>query len=522
MRMHLMLSVLYASSLISAEIVINEHPLSYYIANTGVYEENQTRPHAPIAPFESFQNAITNEWTRCPWVISLNGEWKFQWHERPETASWDFYEPGFDTGSWQTIDVPSDWQLKGFGDRIFRNVMQPFPPDPPRPPTDYNPVGSYRRLFDVPAVWKGRPVFLYFEGVKSAAFIWVNGSYIGYNEGGMEPAEFDVTGAIRPGSNEIAVQVLRYADATYLEDQDMWRFSGIYRPVYLLAMPNVYIRDYYITTDLDETCRNAVLQIELEISNRTNQTINRYYITGSLFDVSGQRIQRIEIPAGTISSGKTVQLSTSCSVENPLKWSAEKPNLYAFVMELRNPLNQVVHTLVQGVGFREVAIHDQALWINGVPVKLNGVCSHVHHPETGRTMDPETMMQDLTLMKQFNINCVRTSHYPQNREYYDLADRLGMYIIDETNDEAHCTTGLSGDPAWRDMYLDRARKMVYRDRNHPSIIIWSAGNESGDGSNICDLIAEGKQIDPSRPAWLYGGNNDYYPGTGPMDRRRAT
>jgi beta-galactosidase len=517
MKMHLLLVWLFAISSFSAEIVVNKRPLSYYIDNTAVFEENQNRPHAPIAPFEQFQNAITNEWTRCPWVISLNGEWKFQWHERPEEASWNFYKPDFDVSSWKTIDVPSDWQLKGYGDLIFRNVMQPFPPDPPHPPSDYNPVGSYRRSFNIPNSWKDRHIFLYFEGVKTAAFIWVNGSYIGYNEGGMEPAEFDVTEAVRPGSNELAVQVLRYADATYLEDQDMWRLSGIYRSVYLLAMPSVYIQDYYITTDLDEAYRDAVLHIEFEISNQTKHTLNRYYITGSLFDASGQRVQQFEKPAGTINSGETVLLSTTCLVENPLKWSAEKPNLYALVLELRNPLNQVIHTLVQGAGFREVEIHDQALWINGVPVKLNGVCSHVHHPVTGRAMDQETMLRDLTLMKQFNINCVRTSHYPQNREYYDLADRLGLYIIDETNDEAHCTTWLSREPEWRDMYLDRARKMVFRDRNHPSIIIWSAGNESGNGSNICDLIAEGKRIDPSRPGWLYGGNNDYYPGTGPMD-----
>jgi len=509
------------TTLYSQSIHVNQKPLSHYIANTAVYEENQTAPHVPIAPFDKKDQALQNEWTKSKWVLSLNGTWKFQWNETPEQATWNFHTSNFDVSHWDEIEVPSNWQMQGFGHAKFRNVTQPFPSNPPHPPFDYNPVGSYVRSFTVPQDWDGRRILLYFEGVKTAAFVWINGEYVGYNEGGMEPAEFDVTDFIHADENLIAVQVLRYADATYLECQDMWRLSGIYRPVYLLAMPKVHIRDYYVQTDLDVDYKDVVLNVDVEVEGEESafvhktdfdgQAVNEAILRGELLDGSGETVQKFE---GRL-SGETVHFEER--IKNPLKWSAEKPNLYTLILELKDPTGKTVHTISQKVGFREIEVHDQALLVNGIPVKLNGVCSHVHHPLTGRTMDLETMEKDLTLMKQFNVNCVRTSHYPQNREYYDIADRLGVYVVDEVNDEAHATTYLAKDPTWREMYLDRTRKMVLRDRNHPCIIIWSAGNESGDGPNICDLIAEGKRIDLSRPAWLYGGNNDYYPGPGPMD-----
>ena len=498
------------------DIKINGNPLAYYIDNTAVFEENQTDPHTPIAPFEKEQNARLGDWTASEWVLSLNGTWDFYWSDVPQKAPWDFFRVDYDVGAWQQISVPSNWQMQGFGDPKFRNVAQPFPADPPHPPADYNPVGSYRRTFFLSESWEGRRLFLYFEGVKTAAFVWVNGEYVGYNEGGMEPAEFDVTDVVKTGPNVIAVQVLRYADATYLECQDMWRLSGIYRPVYLLAMPKTFIRDYYIATDLDELYRDAGLNIQIDIHNASDLTVQGYAIESKLLDENGNTIFNSTKVISDLHGWESSQIMLTEHVEKPAKWSAEKPNLYTLVLTLKNEEGEVVQIAGQAIGFREVEVRDQALFINGVPVKLNGVNSHVHHPETGRTMDVRTMREDLRLMKQFNINSVRTSHYPQNREYYDLADRLGIYVIDETNDEAHATTWVSERPEYRAMYVDRARKMVYRDRNHPSIIIWSAGNESGTGDNIDALITEGKRIDPSRPAWLYGGNNDYYPGAGPM------
>jgi beta-galactosidase len=508
--------ILFTTWANAQHITVNNRPLEEYIVNTAFFEENQTAPHAPLAPFDDWGEAIRGEWTESQWVLSLNGKWKFKWSECPDKAPWDFYQSTYDVSGWDEISVPSDWQMQGFGDPKFRNVQQPFPSDPPNPPVDYNPVGSYRRTFTIPDSWSGRRILLYFEGVKTAAFIWVNGRYIGYNEGGMEPAEFDVTNVVHTGENQIAVQVLRYADATYLECQDMWRLSGIYRPVYLLAMPKTHIRDYYITSDLDEQYQDALLTVEVDVINTTEQVLKGYQLYGELLDEQAKPVIKFENRIEGINAGKSKIIKYVQPIKNPRKWSAEKPNLYTLILTLKNEKGERVHTISQAVGFRKVEIRGQALWINGVPVKLNGVCSHVHHPETGRTMDINTMHKDPTLMKQFNINCVRTSHYPQNREYYDLADRLGMYIIDETNDESHATEWVSERPEWREMYLDRARKMVYRDRNHPSIIIWSAGNESGSGENICALIEEGKRIDPSRPAWLYGGNNDYYPGPGPM------
>jgi beta-galactosidase len=503
--------------LIAQSVQINDRSLEYYIANTAMFEENQTPPHTPIAPFDSKEQIEGDSWINSQWIISLSGTWKFQWNDVPEKAPWDFFEPDFNVSEWDNIQVPSCWQMEGFGDPKFRNVSQPFPATPPDPPADYNPTGSYRREFTVPETWTGRRLLLYFEGVKTSAFIWVNGMYVGYNEGGMEPAEFDVTDVIKPGINQIAVQALRYADATYLECQDMWRLSGIYRPVYLLAMPAVHIRDYYVRTDLDKNYRDANLSVDIDILNSTTTTINDYNIKAHLLDANGQIISSIKKDIESIKANSTKTIIINDDIINPLKWSAEKPNLYSLIFELVDNDNHVIQVYKQAVGFREVEVHDQALWINGVQVKLNGVCSHVHHPTTGRTMNVKTMRQDLTIMKRFNINCVRTSHYPMNREYYALANQFGIYMIDETNDEAHATTWLSEKPEWREMYLDRVRKMVYRDRNQPSIIIWSAGNESGSGENICSLIAEGKRIDPSRPAWLYGGNNDYFPGNDPID-----
>jgi beta-galactosidase len=518
MKSTIMLCFICSVSVVHTQgITVNNRPLLDYIANTALYEENQTAPHAPIVPFVNREQAMKGEWTACPYVISLNGKWKFKWSETPEQASWDFYQLDYSVSGWDEISVPSNWQMQGFGDPKFRNVQQPFPSNPPYPPAEYNPVGSYRRNFTVPENWQGRRILLYFEGLKTAAFIWVDGQYIGYNEGGMEPAEFDVSDFVRVGENQIAVQVLRYADATYLECQDMWRLSGIYRPVYLLAMPRVQLRDYYITTDLDEAYRDAQLHIECDVLNTDRNRVNGYKLCGELLDEQLKRVITFEVGIEDMDAGKSKLIRSVQYIKNPSKWSAEKPKLYMLVLELRDKDDRIVHMVSQAVGFREVEVREQALWINGVPVKLNGVCSHVHHPETGRTMDTQTMLLDLWLMKRFNINCVRTSHYPQNREYYDLADQLGIYIIDETNDESHATEWVSERPEWREMYLDRARKMVYRDRNHPSIIIWSAGNESGSGENICSLIAEGKHIDSSRPAWLYGGNNDYYPGSGPME-----
>ncbi|MFZ0430413.1 MAG: glycoside hydrolase family 2 TIM barrel-domain containing protein, partial [Acidobacteriota bacterium] len=326
---------------------------------------------------------------------------------------------------------------------------------------------------------------------------------------GMEPAEYDITPYLKPGENLIGVQVYRFSDGTYLEDQDMWRLSGIFRDVYLVNRPRVYVQDYFVTTDLDASYRDADLRIEADLENLDSRDRSAV-LRARLWD--GNRVvATLDEPAGVRSvsagRGRTVRLSER--IAGPRKWSAEKPNLYGLTLELLDGDGQLLEVLASRVGFREVEIRDQQILLNGVVIKFNGVNSHMQHPKTGRTVDLETLRRDLVLMKQYNINLVRTSHYPPPPEYLELADELGMYVVDETGDEAHATTSLSEDPAWRAAYVDRGRKMVLRDRNHPCILFWSAGNESGSGDNICAIIAEGKRLDPSRPGWMYGGNNDY-------------
>ena len=486
--------------------------------NPEIFERNQTQTHATLMPYETIEQALENKRKSSPYYLTLNGTWKFLWSEVPEKAPKDFFSKGYNSEEWGDIRVPSNWQMEGYGFPKFRNIGHPFPDQPPRVPEKFNPVGSYLRTFILPAKWKDHQVFLHFEGVHSAAYIWINGKEIGYNQGGMEPAEFNITGYLLPGENSIAVRVLRFSDGSYLEDQDMWRLSGIFRDVYLMATPGVHVSDFYITTDLDEDYQDATMEVWSHVMNHSENLLEDYSLRIQLYDAADQAVLNKSLagklfPDPSNSSAKSTHVAF---IVNPKKWSAEYPNLYTMTFELVNPEGQVSEILSSRVGFREVEIKNQAVYINGVPVKFNGVNSHMQHPETGHMVDQETMRKDLTLMKQFNINCVRTCHYPPNVEYIELADELGMYIVDETGDEAHAYEHLSHSPEWRAQYLDRMKKLVYRDRNHPSVVFWSAGNESGPGDNICAIIEEGKKIDPSRPAWIYGGNGDGDPKTNPI------
>jgi beta-galactosidase len=474
---------------------------------------NVEPPRATFVPYASVEQALAVERGQSPFTLSLNGTWRFHWSPTPEAAPARFHEPGFDDRRWSTIPVPSNWEMEGFGYPVFRNVHQPFPATPPFPPSDDNPVGSYRRTFTMPEDWRGRRVFLHFEAVKSAFALWVNGREVGYNEGGFEPAEFDVTGFARPGENLLAVQVLRYSDGTYLECQDMWRLAGIFRDVYLLSAPAVHVRDFAVITDLDAAYRDARLIVTAEVRNGGEAAAQGVSLRARLFDAQRRPVfdEPAAASAGPLPSGESRALRLERTVANPRKWTAETPDLYVLTLELVDAQGAVTEVVSTRVGFREVEVRNQAILVNGVPVKFNGVNSHMLHPRGGSRMDVETLRRDLVLMKQFNVNLVRTSHYPPNVEYLDLADELGVYVVDEVGDESHATEYVSEDPTWRDAYLHRVRKLVHRDRNHPSVVIWSAGNESGSGENIAAVIAEGKRIDPSRPAWCYGGNTDLLP-----------
>lgn len=475
-----------------------------YIENTSVFELNQLEGHAPYVPYNSYQEALKNNKAGSGNYLSLNGIWKFHYSDVPEGTPEGFFETGFNDRKWDTIRVPSNWEMKGYGDPLFRNVTSPFRADPPGVPREYNPTGSYRRTFNLPSNWKGKQVILRMEKTASASFVWVNGKEVGYNEGAQEPAEYNITKFVRPGRNVIAVNVYKYSDGYYLEGQDYWRLAGIFDDVWLYALPEVHIFDWHVVTDLDMEFRDATLNIDVTVKNNSAADAQEMNVRARVLDRQGKDVSILEGKAGVPASGnRTISLSTL--VKNPEKWSAEKPALYTVVIELSDAAGKTLQVISGRIGFRETEIRNQVFYLNGVPVKLNGINTHMQHPVLGHTMDEATIRKDMRIFKQFNINCVRTSHYPPVSRYLELADEYGIYIIDETGDEAHATEYVSNQAEWEQMYRERARRMVLRDRNHASILFWSAGNESGEGKNICAVIDEGKKYDKTR-FWMYGGN----------------
>lgn len=485
----------------------------HYIENPRVIGLYQEEGHVPLLPYTTLEKAFTYRQEESSGYLSLDGSWKFLYAVNPDGINRNFFRADFDEKGMHDIRVPGSWQMQGFGEKIFRNVSQPFKADPPRIPRDYNPVGSYRRTFVLPSSFNSKQLFLHFEGVSSAFFLWINGQEAGYNQGANEPAEFDVTRLVKPGKNTVSVMVFQYSDGTYNEDQDMWRLGGIFRSVYLMATPKVHIRDYFITTDFDENYQDAMLTIEAEIRNYSQMSAGKYRIKASLLGVNGKPVADPLISDRfSTEAGINVKIVLKSEVKAPVKWSAEKPALYKIGLELIDEGGETAEAVADKLGFIETEVRHQVFLVNGVPVKLNGVNSHMQHPDLGHTMDTATIRKDFILMKQFNINCVRTSHYPPVKEYLKLADEMGIYIVDETGDEAHATENISGDSLWTKSYVERVEKMVLRDRSHPCIIFWSAGNESGSGFNICEVIKTGKRLDPSRPAWMYGGNDRDRPG----------
>jgi len=481
-----------------------------YLENPQMLELNQEGGHALLVPFNSVPEALNISRSKSAWYMSLNGTWKFHYADTPEGTPDEFYKENFKDQKWDTIHVPSNWEMQGFSDPLFRNVSTPFKPNPPYVPREYNPTGSYRKNFTIPQTWKGKEVFLRLEKTASASFIWINGKEVGYNEGAQEPAEYNITKYVKPGQNTVAINVYKYSAGYYLEDQDYWRLAGIFDDVWLFATPETHIFDWVATTDLDKSYINARLDLSLDVRNYSDMPKSDYVLRATLLDPKKNIVK-------TITSGKfsiltfgrqTVKLSDD--IINPAKWSAEYPNLYWLTFELINPAGKTEEVISGRIGFKKTEIRNQVFYLNGVAVKLNGINSHMQHPTLGHTMNEETIIKDFNILKRYNINCVRTSHYPPVNRYLELADEYGIYIVDETGDECHATQFLSEKKEWEEMYRERARKMVLRDRNHPSVLFWSAGNESGEGDNICKVIEEGRKYDNTR-YWIYGGNAFTHP-----------
>jgi beta-galactosidase len=472
--------------------------------------------HATLMPYATVEEALEGTREASPFFQSLNGDWRFQWVEKPADRPQGFHETGFDDSAWGTIPVPSNWQLHGHGRPIYINQPYPFAPenpDPPNIPEHYNPVGSYRTTFTVPAAWTGRRVFLHFAGVKSAFYLWVNGEEVGYSQGSMTPAEFDVTPYLRDGENLLAAQVFRWSDGSYLEDQDTWRLSGIYRDVFLYSTPAVHISDFAVRTELDDDYRDATLLVRPRVRTFGGVDTDGWSVEAQLFDDQGQPLfaAPLAIDATAVRKEKRPQRGNTAfgllqgKVADPLKWTDETPHLYTLVLSLKDAGGALVETESARVGFREVEIRDGRFLVNGRPVRLYGVDRHSHDPETGQAVPFGRMVQDVKLLKQNNINAVRTSHYPNDPRWYDLCDEYGIYLMDEANLETHGVTGLlTNDPSWHAAFLDRAVSLVERDKNHPSVIFWSLGNESGTGPNHAAMAGWIREYDPTRPIHYEG------------------
>ena len=480
--------------------------------DVAVLHVNTEPPHATMMIFPSAELASADDPTKSPWFQSLNGRWKFRASPGPDARPMDFFRAGYDASGWSEIAVPASVETHGHGMPIYVNIGYAFDYDRqnPRPPRENNPVASYRRLFTVPDGWSGRRVLLHFAGVDSAFYVWVNGEKIGYSEDSRTPAEFDITRHVRSGDNTIAVEVYRFSDGSFLEDQDMFRLSGIFRDVYLWSPATAHVRDFEIRADLDAAYRNATLAATLKVVNTANAAAQGE-VTLDLADAGGRTVASQTKPFRAAAGAETA-LELSMPVHAPRKWSAEAPNLYRALITLRDRAGHVVEVIPSNVGFRKVEIRNARVLINGRAVLFKGVNRHEHDPDLGHYVSRELMIRDIELMKQHNINAVRTAHYPNAPEWYDLAEQYGLYVIDEANIECHGfgtnpQNRLTNDPAWTAAYVDRVERMVERDKNHPSVIFWSLGNECGDGTNMSAAYRWIKGRDPSRPVHYEGSGS---------------
>ncbi len=487
-----------------------------------VFSINTERAHADYTPYPDEKSALQFEKT-TPFVQSLNGSWKFKWASHPSKAPLDFFDPKQSTAGWDDLPVPSNWQVIGaregrpYDKPIFSNIKHPFNANPPRIQADTNAVGLYKTTFTVAGNPKNNTYILHFAGVQSACYVWLNGEAIGYHEDGMTAFEFNVSDDVKEGINHLAVEVINWSDGSYLEDQDYWRLSGIYRDVNLMILPKVRLTDFTVRTTLDDKHENAVLNLSAFVSNAGAQAINAYQVVFSLYDESKTLVSsQGNAVIRTLDAFKETAVRLDMPVASPNKWSAEIPYLYTLTIQLMNSDGKVLECFSQRVGFRDVKIRGGQLLVNGKAVTIKGVNRHEFDAETGRVISRESMIEDIKLMKQSNINAVRTSHYPNHTQWYDLCDEYGLYVMDEANVESHELWSkniiLADKPEWKAAFVARGAAMVERDKNHPSIIVWSLGNESGMGANFTAMADYIRLTDPTRPIH-YEGRKDYKPNT---------
>lgn len=463
--------------------------LQKYWEDPNTIAVNREKPRAYYIPYRDHKNALSGKRMRSPYYQTLNGNWKFQYHPNVNKVEEEFFHEDTNVSEWDDLLVPSCWQMNGYDQLHYTNVNYPFPCDPPYVPNE-NPAGFYVRVFTVSGYWDQLEKYIVFEGVNSCFYLWVNGKFVGYSQGSRVPAEFNISAYVHSGTNRLAVMVLKWCDGSYLEDQDAWRFTGIFRDVYLLAREKSHIRDVFIKQEASPDFQKALLQCEIETTAGLSVEI-------SLTDEEGEH-----------TAGGTAHIDgngkITLDIDKPALWNAEQPRLYHLLVKSGK------ESLHFSVGFRKTEIVDGVFKVNGQAVKLKGVNRHDSHPELGQTIPLNHMIKDLKLMKQHNVNTIRTSHYPNDPRFLGLCDEYGFYVIDEADLECHGVLPagdahmLAKDPNWEQSFVDRAIRMVERDKNHPSVIIWSMGNESGYGINHIAMAEWTKESDPSRPVHYEG------------------
>lgn len=488
--------------------------------NEQVISINKEPGHTTYVPFSSVESLKASPSYRKAWVHPnssryqlLNGMWKFHWVKQPSERPVNFYKPNYDISGWKDIPVPSNWEMYGYGTAIYTNIVYPFKVNPPfiqgdkdyTSVTEPNPVGSYRKDFTIPKDWKGQEVFIHFDGVYSAMYLWVNGHKVGYSQGSCTDAEFNITPYIKAGKNVLACEVYRWCDGSYLEDQDMFRLSGIYRDVYLFATPKLRLRDYYFTTSFNDNLSEATMNVRTNVTNY-GKAVGAASVALSLLDAEGKLVASSSVQINKVLASQESVDKMSAAIKNPHLWSAETPYLYTAILELKDQSGKTIEAMSTEYGLRKVEIKNKRVYINNEQVFFKGADRHDIHPQFGKAVPVESMIQDILLFKNFNLNTVRTSHYPNDPKMYALYDYYGIYVMDEANVECHGDWKISGMANWIPAFEDRMVRMIQRDKNHPGVIFWSMGNECGNGANFDAVYKLAKSMD-ARPIHYEGKNS---------------
>ena len=490
--------------------------------NERIFAINKEPGHVTYIPFPSIQHLKSDKSFDKPWeepssslYMTLNGNWKFNWVKQPSERPTDFFKNDYNVSSWKEIPVPSNWEMHGYGTPIYTNITYPFKNNPPliEPQRGFtnekepNPVGSYRRDFTIPADWDGKEIFLHFDGAYSGLFVWINGKKVGYSQGANNVAEFNITEYVRPGNNIIAAQVFRWTDGSYLEDQDMFRLSGIHRDVFLYAVPKVHVRDYFLQSEFKgNDFGSAIFKVKASVKNYDKKGSSPALLTVLLLDVSGKEVVVLKQSVQSIKGEQEQVYDLQATINDPLLWSAERPDLYTAIVSLADNNGNELEAMSSKFGFRKIEIKNKRVYINNEQIFFKGVNRHDTHPIYGRVMSVETMMKDILMMKQHNINTIRTSHYPNHPKMYAMLDHYGLYTMDEADLENHGNQSISDIPSWLPAYKDRVDRMIQRDKNHPCIVFWSMGNEGGGGLNFDEVCKMARLTDPSRPIHYEGRN----------------